>query len=110
MRGPFSTPITPLPGSLFHADPQFRPEQIAEVIDLNAISWVRVNRAVLPAMRRAGRGLLIYNGSGINRLPDPFTGPYAASKAAGDVLAEVMAFETARYGIETVIVQPGAYM
>jgi NAD(P)-dependent dehydrogenase (short-subunit alcohol dehydrogenase family) len=87
----------------------FRPEQIAEVIDLNAISWVRVNRAVLPAMRRAGAGLLIYTGSGINRLPDPFTGPYAASKAAGDVLAEVMAFETARYGIETVIVQPGAY-
>jgi NAD(P)-dependent dehydrogenase (short-subunit alcohol dehydrogenase family) len=87
----------------------FRPEQIAEVIDLNAISWVRVNRAVLPAMRRAGRGLLIYTGSGINRLPDPFTGPYAASKAAGDVLAEVMALETARYGIETVIVQPGAY-
>ena len=24
MRGPFSTPITPLPGSLFHADPQLR--------------------------------------------------------------------------------------
>ncbi|WP_454281050.1 hypothetical protein [Sphingomonas sp. Marseille-Q8236] len=22
MRGPFSTPITPLTGSLFHADPQ----------------------------------------------------------------------------------------
>jgi short-subunit dehydrogenase len=40
-------------------------------------------------MRRAGKGLLVYTGSGINRLPDPFTGPYAASKAAGDVLAEV---------------------
>ncbi|WP_236635905.1 SDR family NAD(P)-dependent oxidoreductase [Paracoccus aminophilus] len=87
----------------------FRPEQIAEIIDLNAISWMRVNRAVLPAMRRAGRGLLIYTGSGINRLPDPFTGPYAASKAAGDVLAEVMALEVSRYGIETVIIQPGAY-
>ena len=24
MRGPFSTPITPLPGSFFHADPQLR--------------------------------------------------------------------------------------
>ena len=68
-----------------------------------------MNRAVLPVMRRAGKGLLVYTGSGINRLPDPFTGPYAASKAAGDVLAEVMALETARYGIETVIVQPGAY-
>lgn len=87
----------------------FRPEQIAEIIDLNAISWVRVNRAALPAMRRAGRGLLIYTGSGISRLPDPFTGPYAASKAAGDVLAEVMSLEVSRYGIETVIVQPGAY-
>jgi NAD(P)-dependent dehydrogenase (short-subunit alcohol dehydrogenase family) len=53
--------------------------------------------------------VLVYTGSGINRMPDPFTGPYAASKAAGDVLAEVMALETARYGIETVIVQPGAY-
>ena len=39
----------------------------------------------------------------------PWSKPRAASKAAGDVLAEVMAFETARYGIETVIVQPGAY-
>jgi NAD(P)-dependent dehydrogenase (short-subunit alcohol dehydrogenase family) len=87
----------------------FRPEQLLQIIDLNAVSWLRVNRAVLPVMRRAGKGLLVYTGSGINRMPDPFTGPYAASKAAGDVLAEVMALETARYGIETVIVQPGAY-
>jgi NAD(P)-dependent dehydrogenase (short-subunit alcohol dehydrogenase family) len=87
----------------------FRPEQVLQILDLNAVSWLRVNRAVLPVMRRAGKGLLIYTGSGINRLPDPFTGPYAASKAAGDVLAEVMALETARYRIETVIVQPGAY-
>ena len=87
----------------------FRPEQVLQILDLNAVSWLRVNRAVLPVMRRAGKGLLVYTGSAINRLPDPFTGPYAASKAAGDVLAEVMALETARYGIETVIVQPGAY-
>jgi len=87
----------------------FRPEQVLQILDLNAVSWLRVNRAVLPVMRRASKGLLIYTGSGINRFPDPFTGPYAASKAAGDVLAEVTALETARYGIETVIVQPGAY-
>jgi NAD(P)-dependent dehydrogenase (short-subunit alcohol dehydrogenase family) len=87
----------------------FRPEQVLQILDLNAVSWLRVNRAVLPVMRRANKGLLVYTGSGINCFPDPFTGPYAASKAAGDVLAEVIAFETARYGIETVIVQPGAY-
>ena len=62
----------------------FRPDQVLQILDLNAVSWLRVNRAVLPVMRRAGKGLLVYTGSGINRLPDPFTGPYAASKAAGD--------------------------
>lgn len=32
----------------------FAPEQLAQVFDTNAISWLRVNRAALPAMRRAG--------------------------------------------------------
>jgi hypothetical protein len=27
MRGPFSTPITPLPGSFFHADPHDKPKR-----------------------------------------------------------------------------------
>jgi hypothetical protein len=37
MRGPFSTPITPLPGSLFHADPHIReePAALSVVIDLD---------------------------------------------------------------------------
>jgi NAD(P)-dependent dehydrogenase (short-subunit alcohol dehydrogenase family) len=87
----------------------FRPEQLTQIIDLNAISWVRVNRAFLPAMRRQNKGLLLYIGSGITQIPDPFTGPYAASKAAGDVLAQIMGLENSRYNIETVICMPGAY-
>ncbi len=38
----------------------FRPEQVLEIVDLNALSWLRVNRAVLPVMRRRRRGLLVY--------------------------------------------------
>ncbi|TDK29854.1 SDR family NAD(P)-dependent oxidoreductase [Rhizobium deserti] len=53
----------------------FRPEQLAQILDLNAISWLRVNRAFLPAMRRQNKGLLLYVGSGITQIPDPFTGP-----------------------------------
>lgn len=87
----------------------FRPEQFAQIFDLNAISWVRVNRAFLPAMRRQNKGLLLYVGSGIVQIPDPFTGPYAASKAAGDVLAQIMGLENSRYNIETIICMPGAY-
>jgi NAD(P)-dependent dehydrogenase (short-subunit alcohol dehydrogenase family) len=87
----------------------FTPEQLAHVINTNAISWLRVNRAVLPAMRRQGRGVLVYISSTTARLYEPFIGPYVASKAAGEALAEVMSFEVSRFGVESVIVVPGAF-
>ena len=87
----------------------FSPEQFAEVLDTNAVSWLRVNRAVLPAMRRQGRGVLVYISSTTASIHEPFLGPYIASKAAGDALAEVMGLEVRRLGIESVIVVPGAF-
>jgi NAD(P)-dependent dehydrogenase (short-subunit alcohol dehydrogenase family) len=87
----------------------FTPDQVAEIFNTNAISWLRVNRAALPVMRRQGRGLLVYISSTTARIFEAFLGPYAASKAAGDALAEVMSFEVSRFGIESVIVMPGAF-
>jgi NAD(P)-dependent dehydrogenase (short-subunit alcohol dehydrogenase family) len=87
----------------------FSPEQVAEIFDTNAISWLRVNRAALPAMRRQRAGLLVYVGSTTSRIHEPFIGPYVASKVAGEALAEVMGMEANSFGIETVIVQPGAF-
>ncbi len=87
----------------------FAPEQLAQVFDTNAISWLRVNRAALPAMRRQGRGVLVYISSTTAHIFEPFIGPYAASKAAGEALAEAMGLEVSRSGIETVIVVPGAF-
>jgi len=87
----------------------FTPEQLLHVFDTNAVSWLRVNRAFLPLMRRQGDGLLLYVGSVTSRILSPFQGPYVASKAAGDALAETMHYENSRYGIDSVIVMPGAY-
>ncbi|MGC6857155.1 SDR family NAD(P)-dependent oxidoreductase [Pseudomonas aeruginosa] len=87
----------------------FSVEQVARIIDTNALSWLRVNRAALPAMRRQGHGLLMYVGSTTARLHEPFLGPYIASKAAGDALAEVMGMEVRPSGIESVILVPGAF-
>ena len=87
----------------------FAPEQLAQIFDTNAISWLRVNRAVLPAMRRQGRGVLVYISSTTAHIFEPFMGPYVASKAAGEALAEVMSFEVSPFGIESVIVVPGAF-
>lgn len=87
----------------------FSVEQVARIIDTNALSWLRVNRAALPAMRRQGSGLLMYVGSTTTRLHEPFLGPYIASKVAGDALAEVLGMEVRPSGIESVTLVPGAF-
>jgi len=87
----------------------FTPEQMTKVLETNAVSWLRVNRAVLPVMRRQEKGLLVYIGSTTSRLNEPFIALYVASKAAGEALAESMSFELTPFGIETVIVVPGAF-
>jgi NAD(P)-dependent dehydrogenase (short-subunit alcohol dehydrogenase family) len=87
----------------------FSPDQVLQIMNTNAISWLRVNRAALPAMRRRKKGLLVYVGSTTSSIHEPFMGPYIASKAAGDALAEVMGFEVSPFGIESVIVVPGAF-
>ncbi len=87
----------------------FRTEQLLEVYNTNAVSWVRMARAFLPSMRARRRGLIVYTSSSTARMADPFIGPYAASKAAGDVLAETMYYENSPYGIESTTIVPGAY-
>lgn len=60
-------------------------------------------------MRRRGGGTIAYLGSTTGGIHEPFLGPYVASKAAGDGLAEVMGFELRPFGIDGVIISPGAF-
>ena len=88
----------------------FTPEQLAQLYDVNVLGCQRVNRAVLPHMRGAGRGLLVWIGSSsvAGGVP-PLLGPYFAAKAGMDALAVTYARELAPLGIETSIVVPGAF-
>ncbi|ESA37910.1 short-chain dehydrogenase reductase sdr [Leptolyngbya sp. Heron Island J] len=88
----------------------FTPEQVLNVFDVNTVGPLRVNRAVLPHMRKQRSGLLLYVGSVTSDIISPFQGPYVASKAAEDKLAETMHYELSRFGIDTAILQPGAYI
>jgi NAD(P)-dependent dehydrogenase (short-subunit alcohol dehydrogenase family) len=88
----------------------FTPEQFAQLYDINVLSTQRVNRAALPHMRKAARGLLIWVSSSSTRGgTPPFLSPYFAAKAAMDSLAVSYASEVSRWGIETSIVVPGAF-
>ena len=87
----------------------FTVERVRQQFETNFFSIVRMNRAVLPHMRRQGSGLLVYVSSVLGRLVFPFTGIYNASKFAVEGLAESYRYELAPLGIDTAIVEPGAF-
>ncbi|WP_329373214.1 SDR family NAD(P)-dependent oxidoreductase [Streptomyces sp. NBC_00669] len=87
----------------------FTAEEIAHLVDVNTLGVQRLNRAALPHLRERGHGTLLYVGSTIPVTTPPFLGPYVVSKAAMDALALVTSYEVSQFGIETVIVMPGAF-
>ncbi|AJY77549.1 oxidoreductase [Paenibacillus beijingensis] len=88
----------------------YTPQEIMNVFETNVLGSQRVNRAALPYMRARQSGLLLWISSTTVRggFP-PFLGPYVAAKAAMDSLAQSMAYEVAKFGIETSFVVPGAF-
>ena len=84
-------------------------EQARRLMDTNFFGPVRVNRAVLPHMRRQRSGVIIHISSAAGRLTLPSMGFYCASKFALEALAETYSYELAAQGIESVIVEPGQY-
>jgi NAD(P)-dependent dehydrogenase (short-subunit alcohol dehydrogenase family) len=84
-------------------------EQAQRIMDTNFMGAVRMNRAVLPHMRKQGSGLLIHISSGAGRVVVPSMAFYCASKWALEALAEEYRYGLAGLGIDSVIIQPGAY-
>ncbi len=87
----------------------FTIDQFRQIFDVNLLGAQRINRAVLPAMRKRGSGLLVHVSSIVGRLVPPISSPYAVSKFALEALAESYHYELAPVGIESIIVEPGSY-
>ncbi|HEX8836543.1 MAG TPA: SDR family oxidoreductase [Candidatus Acidoferrum sp.] len=83
--------------------------QAQRQLDVNFFGVLRMNRAVLPVMKRQESGLLLHVSSGAGRLAIPGMGVYCASKFAMEALAETYRYELASQGIDSVILEPGAY-
>lgn len=84
-------------------------EQVLAIFETDAFGSLRMNRAVLPAMRRQGTGLVVQVTSGFGRIVAPFQGAYVGAKFAAEAMAEVSRYELSQYGVDVVIVEPGAY-
>ncbi len=87
----------------------FTLEQVRQQFETNVFSVLRVNRAVLPQMRKQGSGLLLQIGSIAGRLGMPYLGLYGATKFALEGLTESYHYELAPFGIDAAILEPGTF-
>jgi len=77
------------------------------MFDANLNSAFHILRAVIPEMRKAGRGRIIAIGSRAAEDPGPKVGAYSASKAALVSLMKTVALENKDAGITANVILPG---
>lgn len=82
-------------------------EEIQAVYDVNVFGSMAVARAVLPDMRRAGRGRLLFVSSAGGRVPSMGISGYSSGKFALEGFAESLAIEVAPFGINVSLIEPG---
>ena len=83
-------------------------EEWLDALDLNYLSAVRINNALLPALRRAGAGSVIVNiSTGAALTPSPPLAHYGAAKAALNAYSKALAAELAPAGIRVTTIVPG---
>lgn len=87
----------------------FKVEEVQALFETNVFGPMRVNRAVLPHLRKRRKGLLVYTSSVAGRFSVPCMGTYSASKYALEALADAQRDELAGLGIDVVLIEPGAY-
>jgi NAD(P)-dependent dehydrogenase (short-subunit alcohol dehydrogenase family) len=78
-----------------------------EVMAVNVTANWRLIRAMDPLLQRSDAGRVVFISSGVAALALAYWGPYAASKAALEVLARTYAAETATTKVRVNVLTPG---
>jgi NAD(P)-dependent dehydrogenase (short-subunit alcohol dehydrogenase family) len=81
--------------------------EIQELFEANVFGVMAVTRAVLPHMRRAGRGRIVLISSVGGRIGSLGVSAYCASKFALEGFGESLAQEVEPLGVRVVLVEPG---
>jgi NADP-dependent 3-hydroxy acid dehydrogenase YdfG len=83
-------------------------EQVQQMFDVNVFGVLRLIRAVAPHMRRQKTGRIINISSIAGKLSTPANGTYSATKFALEALSDALRLELAPFGIQVILVEPGA--
>ena len=81
--------------------------QAQALFDVNVFGVLRVTNAVLPTMRRQGKGRIINMSSILGLIPSPYNALYSATKHAVEGYSESLDHEVRTYGIRVTLVEPG---
>lgn len=79
-----------------------------ELMDVNFMAAFNLVRAVLPHMRRQGRGHIVNVASVVGKIAFPYHGAYSATKFAMVGLTEALRGELDRSGVTATAVLPGS--
>jgi NAD(P)-dependent dehydrogenase (short-subunit alcohol dehydrogenase family) len=79
------------------------------LFDLHVFGPAELVRAVLPGMRRRRRGVIVQLSSVGGQVAMPGFSTYCATKFALEGYSEALAAEVAPFGIDVVVVEPGAF-
>ncbi len=85
------------------------PDVVRAAFETNVFGPLRLLRAVLPVMRRQGRGVVVNVSSLAGRVSAPFAGIYSATKFALEALSESLHYEVAPFGIRVAVIEPGTF-
>jgi NAD(P)-dependent dehydrogenase (short-subunit alcohol dehydrogenase family) len=80
-----------------------------KVFDVNTFGMFRVTQAFAPLLRRGEQSRLVNITSVAGRISGPSLAQYSGSKHAGEALSDAARHELSRFGIKTVIVEPGFF-
>ncbi|WP_030899163.1 oxidoreductase [Streptomyces sp. NRRL F-5126] len=76
-------------------------------LEMNLLSAVRLDRALVPGMAERGSGVVMHVSSIASHLPQPAEASYAASKAALNAYSRELATAVGEHGVRVVCVLPG---
>ena len=84
-------------------------EELRALFELHFFAPAALTRAVLPHMREQGSGAIVQMSSVGGQVTAPGFSAYCATKFALEGFTETLRDEVARFGIHTLIVEPGAF-
>lgn len=94
--------------SLYGAVEETGTDEAAGLFNTNVLAPMAVTQAFLPHFRSRGGGLFVNLSSGCGLFGTPGVGVYSASKFALEGLSEAVAAETGPFGVQVMVVEPGA--